>query len=263
MWGAHRVEFPPRRLPRLELWCYRLALLIGAPCFAWSRRDALQDWLQEGDGGLLFLLPVALAVLSILIQAPARRTAVRRLVLGINGSILMIPFLYAIVLSETVDHASCQARLRTLAAAALRYSDEHEGTLPPMEQPWTDALLPYVTHGRSYYRCPSDRPSRGRKTIVSYALNPHLRGRSLREVEAMGLAEQTVLVYEVDGLKRVCRHHGGMNLSFVDGHTRWLPERRLDEVIWDPWDSAVTAPVPPAPRPSGIPPDRPSGAPPR
>ena len=126
--------------------------------------------------------------------------------------------------------ALCTSHLRDLAVAALEYSADHDGRLPPAEG-WCDLLVPYVKD-RSVFVCPE-----ARNQTCSYALNKAIAGLRVTDLEN---ASAVVILFESDAgwnaaggsdlIPLSPRHYGGDILGFADGHSIWRPRehRRVD-----------------------------------
>ena len=127
----------------------------------------------------------------------------------------------------TRKSALCVSHLKTLAAAALEYSAQHDGRLPPAEG-WCDLLVPYV-RDRSAFVCPETR-----NQTCSYALNEAIAGLRVTDLED---ASATVILFESDAgwnaaggsdlIPLSPRHFGGDILGYADGHPSWRHRRCL------------------------------------
>lgn len=108
---------------------------------------------------------------------------------------------------------SCLSNLKQVALAMQQYAQDYDETLPSADN-WADDLLPYLKN-RELLICPSDPTPE----TPSYSMVPALGGRRLEDIPA---PPETIVLYEVESGQPVYRHNGGMNVSYADGHTRWL-----------------------------------------
>ncbi len=112
-------------------------------------------------------------------------------IVGVVGVLaaLLLPAIKSAV--ESGNQAKCTSNLRQLSSAAVTYTADHDGWLPPMRYPynytwWPDAISPYLTEKpwestlattSGVFRCPSgskDWPYKGTSIEiagVNYAYN--------------------------------------------------------------------------------------------
>jgi prepilin-type N-terminal cleavage/methylation domain-containing protein/prepilin-type processing-associated H-X9-DG protein len=171
---------------------------------------------------------------------------------------------------ERARQTACLSNLRQIGGAYLLYVQDWDERLPAwyfanpprpnLPGPfffWPEYLQPYL-HSDGIFRDPSfswpGLPARGVK-LADYALctwGPG--GRGTREDPywrwpgpPLSLAEvrrPTQICYLVDGYtttrttwNALARHHGGMNVGFLDGHANWLTQDELSRVATDEQDA--------------------------
>jgi len=128
----------------------------------------------------------------------------------------------------------CLSTEQSLAEYLSKYADEHNETLPPAAT-WLDDLIAVrATPDGWRAHCGADR-RRGARS--SYAFNPALSGVKLADIKE---PDKVVLVFEADIpgdnpsgplSAAVFRHFGGLNVTFVDGHTTWRSKEGWPNVI--------------------------------
>jgi prepilin-type N-terminal cleavage/methylation domain-containing protein/prepilin-type processing-associated H-X9-DG protein len=169
--------------------------------------------------------------------------------------------------------SQCASNMRQVAMAVMMYTDDHDETLPYSRhsthwthEPWGQwhvTIEPYVRN-RDVYRCPSapqreigfgpccdilrmgggwpaglaafDDPSTvllfidlSDRQSSSASWEPYYTHRPERLCDAATCETPAEICVEP-------RHNKGLNLAFLDGHTRWMkPEAALGEdVQWSP-----------------------------
>ncbi|MHC4311839.1 MAG: DUF4190 domain-containing protein [Planctomycetota bacterium] len=168
--------------------------------------------------------------------------------LAIAGMIVScVSFMFVIlqlpVIMPAIFRAKTQAKmlvsstnLRQLSQAAILYSDDNDGKLPPSAS-WPEAM-------RSYYKdkklllSPFD-PEAGR----AYAMNAGLDGRKSSEIQQPA---RTVLFFECrfgsppGGGRELlpeppkAETRAGYQMAFLDGHVERIRPEKLEELIWEP-----------------------------
>jgi len=223
--AAARVSAVLGRCAALELWLYRLLLVVGV--LAWWAARHPQTWArlqQHWAVCLLGLVPLVFAMA----YAWVRRRWLSGVVAVSLGLALTVAIIFPVFATVGCDHrmSSCFSNLKQIGLACLQHAQDHEQRLPPAEQSWTAALEAYL-HRVDVFHCSEDAQP------VSYAINPYLRGRKLSELPAP--AADVILVYESDGIGLVARHNDGYHIAFADGHVKWFPAG-AEPVIWNPWE---------------------------
>lgn len=166
-------------------------------------------------------------------------------------SILSLPFWLFVVLpvfsailfpvfakaNVKADQSSCLSNTKQISLAMLSYAQDYDENFPPQiiwEETqtslnghcvWDDLISPYVANADVFY-C----PSRGEE--LGYGFNSNLAWYSLGRVRS---PRDTGMIYEVESnsTKTIYPHNGGMNVSFVDGHSKWLIESEVSkDVVW-------------------------------
>lgn len=186
-------------------------------------QPASQLWFREGENlfiaenGVLYRINVATMTVE-------GQLAYRQGAGGVNIMTLLMPIFARA--REKAQQASCLSNLKQLAAGCLMYAQDHDETMPT--ETWVKDILPYVQN-EAVFACPS-RPN----LKIAYALNEEVLGLSLARIARPA---ETVLLFEsnmggdspVGGARDLPEggvHNGGVNLAYVDGHSKWV---RLDE----------------------------------
>lgn len=157
------------------------------------------------------------------------------------------------VVTKRAETVHCGNNMSHLARAVSLYSEDYDGLLVPARMSygspgtlgtsWTVLLLPYHRI-QELYLCLSDpAPVWTSGTVCykhSYGINLDLtmvggyNGAAL-QVSEVETPTQTLIFFEIasryaalgasfplHGTSRVdCRHNGGANFSFLDGHVKW------------------------------------------
>jgi prepilin-type N-terminal cleavage/methylation domain-containing protein/prepilin-type processing-associated H-X9-DG protein len=166
---------------------------------------------------------------------------------------------------EKARQTKCLTNLRQIVTAELMYADDYDEVLPlaisisPTWQIWTynDLLGPYTKNG-DIFKCPSDGVGAVDLTSLglgrfSYGPNTKWVANNTRFVHgilAMGypsaslgdieypaempsLADAEGALYPdfISTVEAARRHNGGCNVSYVDGHAKWLPPERVAYLI--------------------------------
>ena len=167
--------------------------------------------------------------------------------LAIAGIIVScVSFMFILVqiaiLMPALFKARSQARtvvslnnLRELSFAAMIYSEENDGKLPPSES-WPEVLRPYCSNIDALLKSPFD-PDAGR----AYAMNANLDGLKLSDIEQPA---NVVVFFECrfgspagggrELLPEQPRSRVDYQIAFLDGHVERVRQERLDELIWEP-----------------------------
>jgi prepilin-type N-terminal cleavage/methylation domain-containing protein/prepilin-type processing-associated H-X9-DG protein len=162
---------------------------------------------------------------------------------------------------EAARGASCLSRERQLGLAILSYSKDYDGALPlyascPGHDRWWFQTLQSYTTGSALFGCPSVAVQ-PLPAGLGYGVNflgvirygpecpwnapgtagPAYEAEFLRPAGTLVLADAgSSALYDPffigpgadPGFAR--RHHGGMNLLFLDGHARW--GRAVPDYLW-------------------------------
>ncbi|HJN15951.1 MAG TPA: hypothetical protein QGH10_10690 [Armatimonadota bacterium] len=127
------------------------------------------------------------------------------------------PFLALSVMGYQKGHKApverCRSNLRQLTVAMDMYVDDCDDVYPPHAR-WPVRLEPY-TRVTELYECPSVRwPPRR----VDYAYADFLGGALKADVPD---PVETYMFWDADArAEAVFRHHGGLNVAYVDGHVK-------------------------------------------
>ncbi len=117
--------------------------------------------------------------------------------------------------------ASCQSNLKQIALGMIMFAQDHGETLPASAT-WNNDIYPYVRN-ESIFLCPGG---------AGYAMNAAVSGVNLTRVKSPAA---TVLIYECDkDAKPLCVHDGYMNVAYVDGHVKAVPEASVSTLVWNP-----------------------------
>jgi prepilin-type processing-associated H-X9-DG protein len=132
--------------------------------------------------------------------------------------------------AEAIIHrngvADCLSNLKQLGLAILQYAQDHDEVLPHADK-WCDEIMPYM-HNEQNLKCP-ERPD----LECAYAFNAALSGVALGKIDRPA---ETIILFESDqgkrngsgaptALPKPGRHNGGNNVSYVDGHAKWLADQ--------------------------------------
>lgn len=128
----------------------------------------------------------------------------------------------------------CQANLKQLGFALLQYTKDYDEVFPPVAK-WADVLPPYtqMKSGR-WFHCPS--------AANGYAMNRNLDGPSGSKLSSLRLPAAMPAFFESnlghknahdtgDSWPLPPRHRGGNNVTFADGHVKWLRQRPMFQPI--------------------------------
>ncbi|HEY3398794.1 MAG TPA: DUF1559 domain-containing protein [Armatimonadota bacterium] len=130
---------------------------------------------------------------------------------------------------EKAVQASCLSNLKQLQLGMLMYASDNADHFPASQKGndgWRGAIYPYVKN-EQIYQCPADssRPS-GKALPGSYTMYGSRSGVKTSSLEkpneAYTLFDGTALAG--DESVAAFRHAGGLNLSYADGHVKWLSE---------------------------------------
>jgi prepilin-type processing-associated H-X9-DG protein len=232
------VPAPAPRVSRAAVFAFALSLLIFLACWKPYRLDA--------------------AVVALLVTLAAR-VRIRRSAGRLRGTgfvwaaasiyVLTVVVQPAVVRErESAHKLTCVWHSKQLAVAMGSYLRDHNGVYPPADS-WSDALKPYVS--ADTFRCPHSKNKR-----CGFAFNAALGSRRAADISAD--PARLVLFVESDAgwnahggpelLPGEPRHFGGDNVSFVDGHAKWVGRLRQGDsspprwqrayppeaVVWDP-----------------------------
>jgi prepilin-type processing-associated H-X9-DG protein len=128
------------------------------------------------------------------------------------------------------SHSLCLSNVKELAFTMLMYAAENSHYLPPAPD-WPQATLSLAKHSKLYL-CDQDESDgfpAGGGLRCSYAMNKPLGSadlRPLRDRDQIGLLFDGT---ELFGGQNVAafRHNDGANVSFVDGHAKWVSEKYI------------------------------------
>jgi prepilin-type processing-associated H-X9-DG protein len=128
--------------------------------------------------------------------------------------------------------AVCLTRVKALASGMLMYAADYDGALPDATG-WPLGIQPYVKDQDSFL-CPADdrvdpQDPGGRPT--GYTMYEPMTGLYLNSLKEKGKAYLLFDGTEVAGEEGAAafRHDGGLNLAYVDGHTKWVGEARFKQ----------------------------------
>ena len=157
---------------------------------------------------------------------------------------------------EKARQASCLSNQRQLATGILSYTQDYDETLPPSGrwnvppsgtwgqagQPkiWYDVIMPYVKNGQIFF-CPSTKWATNYSGCpLNYAMNQTWWDYSEWTLGKCPYPAETALTWDsyynadwdwvttppswlgAGGLGISFPHNDGANLSFLDGHAKWL-----------------------------------------
>lgn len=204
------------------------------------------------------LITVALtSVLGLMLGISARNDIKKRAerlkgqslaIAGIVVSGISLVLIAPIAIKRTILLSRTRTQVRTLQSLnnakvicwmTIMYCNENDGRFPPFDN-WPEALEPYIRdsiHDSEHIlTSPFDRDA-GR----AYAMNTHLDGLKVLDVKQ---PNQTVLTFEshfgsppaggLELLPESPRGPRGYVVGFVDGHTEFVPPKRVHHLIWQP-----------------------------
>lgn len=169
------------------------------------------------------------------------------LIVGIVVAVLLgIGLMFALVLGaimlpvfararEKAVMASCQSNLKQASLAALMYTQDYDEVFPPGSR-WCDVLYPYIRN-EMVFNCPG--LAKGQRGGYGYNSNlSNIPIDKLRTPEASPLQFDARPGWNVSGLAELLepRHHGGPNVSYADGHVRWVSPDQQAALQWGPFD---------------------------
>lgn len=166
---------------------------------------------------------------------------------------------------EKARQTSCLNNLRQLGTALLSYSQDYDGLIPPalsdgpQYYTWPLLLQPYIKNMQIYY-CPSAPstvewindshtydtswnasgwPGSG-PPICSYVMNANL---GKLPIDSLTAPAETVVYSDgiwldtwwntagmMTRISRAARHNDGVNISYADGHAKWVGKQNLSKV---------------------------------
>jgi hypothetical protein len=163
---------------------------------------------------------------------------------GLVVSVVVTLLVAAVVLPGFRDRSPVEeewnwwsiAGAKEVQSAMRSYARDHDHTLPAATG-WIDALRPHHPNLEPFLASRWD--PEGRR---AYAMNTHLGGVSLREVEK---PTRTVLLFEVDPgaspaggpelVPAAPRFKDGYVALFVDGTVRNVPREEMQTLHWKPY----------------------------
>ena len=127
----------------------------------------------------------------------------------------------------------CGVNLKAIFTAMAVYMNDYENRYPTPEQ-WCDLLIQEGQLPVGNFQCPASK-----QTAYAYAMNENLIDIDQQTVDA-SFAEKLVVLFESDLGKNsvggpddvVLRHNNGCNVLFADGHTEFVKEDYLDDLMW-------------------------------
>lgn len=141
----------------------------------------------------------------------------------------------------------CVANVKQQAQALLFYTQDWDQTLPTAAN-WMDEIAPYMKKAEDYtsgtgeraapFTCPvvdADKDY-ALKLVYGYAYNSLL---SKLRVEVIAAPSDAVMIFEssyvgknaadpLSSIMRPGRHHGGDNVTYVDGHVKRIWDNQLE-----------------------------------
>lgn len=178
--------------------------------------------------GPLFYYAPLLAIAGIvtgLLAAVLNRSQWSRVrsIIAIDALLLCLCVLVFMPMPSNYDpkQKTCVSNLRQVSTALLAYAQDWDGRLP-LASNWNTAVVDY-TKSKYLLVCPA-----ANNDMPSLALNKSLSGRSVEDLAHPG--EMPLAFDSVPGRNRAGyflltpRHEGGANVSFADGHVKWLLE---------------------------------------
>lgn len=124
------------------------------------------------------------------------------------------------------EQEDCLSNLKQMGLAILQYAQDHDEVLPHADK-WCEEIFPYMKNDQLFI-CP-ERPD----LECGYAFNAALSGLPLG---AIAEPAQTIILFDSDqgrkngsayqtAMPKPGRHNGGNNVSYVDGHVKWLADQ--------------------------------------
>jgi len=173
-------------------------------------------------------------------------------VIGVPAGIFIPRFITTAV--EQQHQRGCLDHLRQLTAAIQAYVQDNANRYP--SDPWTTAILPQLSAGRTTFVCPAD-PAADKIAGCSYGFNGTLlrldtTGVNEAQVDApaeipllcdaapsrlvneCGYIPGGGLLPEKRSVVPTARHHQGIGVSFCDGHVACLPHDKYNTDCADP-----------------------------
>lgn len=150
---------------------------------------------------------------------------------------------------EKARATSCLSNVKQLGLALMQYAHDHDDTMPDATR-WCDLTLPYTRN--SYLHICPDADAPWRKGVGTYAMNGALSGHG---PSGIGSPEEMVALFDSPigwnlhgGPSLVVNRHKkrtegivdrmingrriGANVTFADGHSKWIDERRVADLVW-------------------------------
>ncbi|MFQ5808581.1 MAG: DUF1559 domain-containing protein [Armatimonadota bacterium] len=152
------------------------------------------------------------------------------------GTALLSPF---VVRGRTqARQTACLSNIKQLSLACLMYATDWNDTLPSAADPQglQNQIMPYVRNA-GLFVCP-DAPNE-----PGYAFNPNLAGKTLKSISQPA---NTPMLWDAGaqpgGVQPAAgattgRHNGGDNVSFADGHAKWMSASGISGLVIDPFAS--------------------------
>ncbi len=112
----------------------------------------------------------------------------------------------------------CLSQLKQIGIALRLYAEDNDDTLPPAGS-WQEARAEYVRDGE-VFTCPT--------TGKPYLFNDNLAGKTLPKIANQ---DQVALAWEARADDGSSPHHGGFNVVFLDGHSKWLDEATFSQLM--------------------------------
>ena len=172
---------------------------------------------------------------------------------------------------EKARQSSCASNLRQLALAVEMYAQDYDEILPMTRHnvswqvtaagPWYEAIHPYIRN-RQILQCPSERrqeitvgpccgifPLGGGHSVGLSDFDDPSRVFLMGDLvyDASGnLPDKTYYTHRPASRCTGCghpaeeyldpRHNGGLNVAFLDGHTKWMKLEKVcgDSIVWSP-----------------------------
>lgn len=169
-----------------------------------------------------FLIPLAGLILYLTNRETRplhARSAGRGAALGLGFTFTAIPLIFLVAIiapafmrgRKNAERAACQRNLQELSLAAINYSQAHNGKYPDLTSPASLRLsLKNYVKNPEIFACPVDH-------------QPYQANIVLSRTDTLQVVDDAVTILFYEGKNA---HYNGHNVSYVDGHVKWLSDSK-------------------------------------